>query len=69
VSLALLEYFIAFFVIAKSIRHADDSVMTNEIETTKLHKQDQQKSARLPWNIENASARTSTFKVRYHSRV
>ena len=37
--LALLEYYILFFVIVKSIRHADDCVMTNEMETTKLHKQ------------------------------
>jgi hypothetical protein len=41
VSLALLEYCILFFVIVKLIRHADDSVMTNEIETAELHKQNQ----------------------------
>jgi SPFH domain/Band 7 family protein len=33
VSLALLEYYILFFVIVKLIRHADDSVMINEVET------------------------------------
>jgi hypothetical protein len=42
VSLALLEYFIRFFVLGKAIRHAEDCVMTKEIETTKPHKQTKQ---------------------------
>jgi hypothetical protein len=39
VSLALLEYVIPFFVLAKARMHAGDSVMTKDIEIAKLHKQ------------------------------
>jgi hypothetical protein len=39
VSLALLEYIIPFFVLAKARMHAGDSVMTKDIEIAKLHKQ------------------------------
>jgi hypothetical protein len=33
VSLALLEYFILFFVLEKAIRHAEDCVVTKDIES------------------------------------
>jgi uncharacterized protein YbaA (DUF1428 family) len=37
-----LEYVIRFFVFVKAIRHAEDYVMTKEIETTKPHEQTKQ---------------------------
>jgi uncharacterized protein YbaA (DUF1428 family) len=42
VSLALLEYFIRFFVFGKAIRHTEDCVITKEINTTKPHEQTKQ---------------------------